>query len=330
MAKINLTPYVIKVRRKRCSVDENLKDLFGTSISLFDIIQEITVNYQKKPFKMPESKKALKFEDKIKTSEENQVKILQNILYYGEYGILRKVMDTNTGVIDPKLIEADKSPVFDLTFTYFQDELILNQSYIIAQSYSNKGYKTVFKSLLESEIKIKFGEDITVEINSILSSGLANLIRKGGRIVDITFTAHKVSKDSTDILLDENSNNHIMVENAGSFSISLSSSRNKSLISASLDKAREFEDSLKKVVLNAKESPFFEVTKSELSEIKVKISTENKDFTVNISAEDSEFKEVLPFDDEDVILNNGTIAHNYILNEAKDYALSISERYRSI
>lgn len=351
MAKINLSPYTIKIREQRTDKLEDINALFGTKISLFDIINDIVCKYEQKPFTQSDNQKALKFKNKDKletylesasekaekvpdahdggnTQTDERVNFIQDIIYYGEYGILMNIMDVNTGVMQEDNIDPDKSAVLDLTFTYFQDSLINTQSYIIAQTYSNRGYKTIFNNLLRDEIKSRFAKDAIVEIKPILSSQIIDLIKKGGRIIDITFISHDVSKDSADHLLSDSPNKGLIIGNAKTFSVTLSSSKNKSL--ADPAKIIEFTESLKNMLMNSAEVPFYEMTECKLNEIKLKIATKNKDFMIGISVDDLEFKEVLPLDNDDVILANGAIAHNYIFKQAKDYANSIAERYRDL
>lgn len=328
MAKINLSPYTIRIKRKYSAKDEDISDLFGTKISLYDVISNISLKFKQRPYKQSKNQKALKFENKIKTNSNNRVKILQDIIFYGEYGRILKLMDTDTGIMDKNQIDPNKSPVLDFTITYFEDSLIKTQSYIIAQTYSNNGYKTIFHNLLKEEINDRFGIDSTVEINPIISSEIIDLIKRGGRIFDITLISHDISKDSTDHLLSDSSKNCLIIGNTNEISFSLSSSRGANLIN--IDKIEDFVDSLKKMILNSAETPFYEITKSRLDEIKIKIKTKNKEHTVGISSDDLEFKEIRPLDDEDVILKNGTIAINYILKEARDYSTEIVDMYKQV
>ena len=124
MAKINLSPYTIRIKQKYSKEDEDISDLFGTKISLYDVISNISLKFKQKPYKQSENQKALKFENKIKTNSNNRVKILQDIIFYGEYGRILKLMDTDTGIMDKNPIDPNKSPVLDFTFTYFEDSLI--------------------------------------------------------------------------------------------------------------------------------------------------------------------------------------------------------------
>ena len=162
MAKISLHPYVISIRRKRSKTDEDITNLFGTKTALVDIIKDALLQYGKKPFLQKKSKKALKFENILETTKVGDVNIIQSLIYYGEYGIIRKIMDTNTGKIDENLIDPDKTPVFDLTFTYFQDDLIKTKAYLISQTYSGKGYKTILTDLIKSELNAKFDVDVII------------------------------------------------------------------------------------------------------------------------------------------------------------------------
>lgn len=351
MAKINLSPYTIKIREQRTNKLEDINALFGTKISLFNIINDIVCKYEQKPFTQSENQKALKFKnkDKLKTKSESaaeksekvsdahevgttqtdeRVNFIQDIIYYGEYGILMNIMDVKTGDMQVDNIDPDKSAVLDLTFTYFQDHLINTQSYLIAQTYSNRGYKTIFNNLLRNEIKSIFDKNVIVEIKPILSSQIIDLIKKDGRIIDITFISHDVSKDSADHLLSDSPNKGLTIGNTKTLSVSLTSSKNQSLINPS--KIFDYTEWFKQMLLNSAESPFYEMTECNLNEIKLKIATKNKDFIIGISMDDLEFKEVLPLDNDDVILANGAIAHNYIFKEAKDYANSIAERYRDL
>lgn len=326
MAKINLSPYVVKIRQKNNKQNEDVSNLFGTNVSLFDVMKEITSTYSIKPFRQSKSQKALRFEGNVKFNTFNRIQIIQDILYYGEYGILMKLMDTNTGLLDDDPIDPDKSPVLDFTFTYFQDSLIKSQSYLIVQTYSNRGYKTVLNDMLRGELSTRFNKDVIVETNPILGSDIVDLVKRGGRIFDITFISHDVSKDSTDHLLVDSSNQGLDINNTKKFSVSVTSSKGSSLVLPS--QVESLAESLKKMVLNSAEAPFYEMTNNKLDEVKIKIATHNKDFTVVIDENELEFREILPLNDEDVILDDGTIANTYILNEAKKYSIEISNMYR--
>ena len=91
MAKINLSPYTVKIRNKHSNNEEDIYNLFGTNISLYEVISDISLKFKQKPFKQPKNHKALKFENKINTYTDNRVKVLQDILFYGEYGRLMKL-----------------------------------------------------------------------------------------------------------------------------------------------------------------------------------------------------------------------------------------------
>lgn len=370
MSKISLSPYTIKIRQKRSKENEDISNLFGTGISLIDIVKDALNKYNKKPFLEDNTKKALKFEKlpKLKREEvtenantENQdevigtvdannkeesvkenvflekviseelgaeigeLTIIQSLVYYGEYGIIRSIMDTSTGDIDAESIDSEKTPVFDLTFTYFQDDLIKRRGYLIAQTYSGKGYKTIFAHLLKEELSEQFEVDVVVEIKPLMCHQLADIVQREDRVTDIIFVSQDVSRDNADNVLPDG-NYEIDIDNLKNFNLSLSASKNKSLVP--YDMLEKVASSLKKAFLNSKETRFYEITNSELKQIKVKISTPKKDFTVGISSNDLDFRESYTFDDENVIKSDGRIAHRYIANEAKDYSVSVASRYR--
>ena len=326
MAKISLHPYVISIRRKRSKTDEDITNLFGTKIALVDIIKDALLQYGKKPFLQKKSKKALKFENILETTKVGDVNIIQSLIYYGEYGIIRKIMDTKTGKIDKNLIDPDKTPVFDLTFTYFQDDLIKTKAYLISQTYSGKGYKTILTDLIKSELNAKFDVDVIIEINPLVSHNLVDIMKKEDRIIEIGFVSHDVTKDNASKIL-SNNDSEIDIDNLRDVNLLLSSSKNKSLVP--YEKIDEITSSLKKMVLNSKQTAFYEITKSVMNEIKVKVATPLNDFTVSINSSDLIFKESYSLDDDIVIGSDGRIAHTYIFNKAKKYATSIADRYRN-
>lgn len=328
MAKINLSPYTIEIRQKRNKENEDLFNLFGTGTSLFDVVKEIIDKYKQTPFKQSKNQKTLKFDDKVKFNNLSRIQLVQDTLYYGEYGVLMRLMDTNTGLMDSNPIDPDKSPVLEFAFTYFQDSLIKKHGYFILQTYSNKGYKTVLNRLLENELNAKFNKDVIIEMNPIISSDIIDLVKKGGRIFDITFISHDVSKDSTNDLLKDSSNQGLNIGHTKQFSMSITSSKGSNLVLP--NQIEQFTEYLKKMILNSAEIPFYEMTKSRLDEIKIKIATINKDYTITIDENELEFKEIRPLDDTDVILENGAIASIYILNESMKYASEISKMYSEL
>ncbi|WP_342305738.1 hypothetical protein [Methanolobus sp. ZRKC5] len=357
MSKISLSPYIIKIRQKYSAEDEDISDLFGTGTSLIDIIKDSLIKYSKKPFLEDTSKKALKFESLPKLKQEDteeldaeneedaikskvflekiiaeelggeigELTIIQSLVYYGEYGIIRSIMDTKTGAIDAESIDSEKTPVFDMTFTYFQDQLIRNKGYLIAQTYSGKGYKTILTHLIKSELNELSDEDIIVEIKPLMCHQLADIVQREDRITDIIFVSQDVSRDEAEKALPDG-NYEIDIDNLKNFNLSLSASKNKSLVP--YDKLEKVTSSLKKAFSNTRDTPFYEITNSELKQIKVKISTHKKEFTVGITYENLDFRESYAFEDDDVINSNGRIAHRYIANKAKEYSVSIASRYR--
>lgn len=348
MSKISLSPYVITIRGKKAKENEDIDNLFGTNTSLNDIIKKALEKYNKKPFLESVSKKALKFEripkikqEKDEINEESvvmeeviaeevgaivgELNILQSLVYYGEYGIIRSIMNTSTGDIDIDSIDPEKTPVFDLTFTYFQDKLIKRKAYLLAQTYSGNGYKTILTHLIKAELSEQFEVDIIVEIKPLMCHDLINLVQREDRVTDIIFVSQDVSRDNADKILSDG-NHEIDIENLKNYNLSLSASKNRSLVP--YDKIGKVTSFLKTAVSNSRNTPFYEITNSELKEIKVKITTPKKEFTVGIDSNNLDFRESYTFNDEDVIKSNGRIAHRYIANEAKEYAISIARRYR--
>lgn len=326
MSKINLSPYTIKVKEKNSMKCEDLENLFGKGISLLDVVKEIKSEYKTKPYKQNNSKKAFKFENKTFNYSINNVNIVQDIIYYGEYGVLRKIMNIETGEINPDdVISAEESPVFDLTFTYFQDSLVKYQSYIIVQSYSRMSYKTLFNKLLEDKLKSIFDIEITVDINPLINSELIELVENGGRIVEISLISNDIPKDPADLLLNSQEEK-LEIKNTNQVNFSLTSSKGKSLISK--DGIIAFERKLRDIVIDPKATPFYEVTKCQVNEIKIKVSTENKDYTVYLDSTGSEFKQTLPLNDNDIISDDGTINNGNILVIARDYVNIVVNKYR--
>ena len=326
MSKISLHPYVISIRKKRSKIDEDVNNLFGTNTALVDIIKDVLLKYSKKPFLQEKSKKALKFENIPKITKIEDVNIIQSLVYYGEYGIIRKIMDTKTGEIDENLIDPEKTPVFDLIYTYFQDDLIKTKAYLISQTYSGNGYKTILTDLIRLELNAKFNSDVVVDINPLVSHDLVDIMKKEDRIIEIGFISHDVTKDDASKILSDN-DHEIEIDNLRDVNLSLSSSKNKSLIP--YDKIEEVTSNLKKMVLNSKQTAFYEITNSVANEIKVKVATPLNDFTVSINSNNLKFKESYSLDDDIVIGSDGRIAHDYIINEAKKYATSVADRYRN-
>lgn len=326
MSKISLHPYVISIRKKRSKTDEDINNLFGTNTALMDIIEDALLKYNKKPFLQAKSKKALKFENIPKMTKVGDINIIQSLVYYGEYGIIRKIMDTNTGEIDENLIDPEKTPVFDLTFTYFQDDLIKTKAYLISQTFSGSGYKTILTDLIRLELNEKFKFDVVIEINPLVSHDLVDIMKEEDRIIEIGFVSHDVTKDNASKIF-SNNDSEIEIDNLRDVNLSLSSSKNKSLVP--YDKIREVTSSLKIMVLNSKQTAFYEITKSVMNEVKVKVATPLNDFTVSINSSDLKFKESYSLDDDIVIGSDGRIAHDYIINEAKRYASSVADRYRN-
>ncbi|SFM68239.1 hypothetical protein [Methanolobus profundi] len=343
MSKVNLHPYSITIREKRSKEDQDINNLFGTNKSLIDVISNAISTYNKKPFLQKSSKKALKFEKSPKVTKDKEMDILQSLVYYGEYGIIRKIMDTNTGEIDEKSIDREKTPVFDLTFTYFQDKLIENKAYLIAQTYSRNGYKTILSEMLKKELnemlKKELGDEneinAIISVNPLVSKELIDIMNHGDRITEIEFISHDVSKDNaskilstTDDGVNLNNNELIEIDNLNSVNLSITSSKNESLVPYA--KVKELTTFLKKMILNSKDTVFYEVTNSEMNGVKVTVTTPLREFIVKIDSDDLKFRESYPLMDKDVIKKDGTIAHNYVMSEAREYAASVARKYRSL
>ncbi|ETA68241.1 hypothetical protein MettiDRAFT_1695 [Methanolobus tindarius DSM 2278] len=342
MSKVNLHPYSITIREKRSKEDQNINNLFGTNKSLFDLISNAISTYNRKPFLEKSSKKALKFEKSPLITKDEEMDILQSLVYYGEYGIIRKIMDTNTGEIDEKSIDREKTPVFDLTFSYFQDKLIENKAYLIAQTYSRNGYKTILTEMLKKELNemliqeldSESGVDATISINPLVSRELVDIMTHGDRITEIELISHDISKDNASKILsttgNDTTNNHelIKIDDLNSVNLSITSSKNGSLVPYS--KVKELTTSLKQMILNSKDTVFYEVTNSEMKGVKVTVTTPLREFIVKIDSDDLKFRESYPLKDDDVIKKDGSIAHNYVMSEAREYAASVARKYRQI
>lgn len=331
MPRISLSPYVIKVKKKRSKQCENLETLFGTNTSLVDVIKTIKSEYKTKPYKVKNSKKAFKFQDMDKLDYNiDGIKITQDIIYYGEYGVLQGIMNTDTGEIKPEAIGKDESPVVELTFTYAQDSLVKFQSYIIVQSYSKMSYKTIFNSLLKEWLEDKFKTEITVDIDPLIDSDLVKIIESEGRIVEINLMSHDVPREAAENLLKSTARGleeaTIEIENMDEIKLSLSPSKGRSL--APIRTLSTLERNLRQMVLNSNNTPFYEVTNCEVKTINVKVASESKDYTVYLDPGQPRFKQILPITEEDIISEEGIINNGSILITAREYVGSIVGKYR--
>jgi|GEM_PF-5689467 len=329
MPKITLSPYIIKIRQKNSQDFEDLENLFGTNKKLFDIIKDIKTDYQKKPFKEEKSKKAIKFENRqIEFFINKELKITQDVVYYGEFGVLRKVMDTETGEINQQAIKSTESPVYDLTFTYAQDTLIKNIGLIIVQSYSRMSYKTVLYEVIRKKLAGEFDIEFMLEINPLIDNELAEIVENGGRIVEINLTSHDIP-DSADILADsKEKETKIEIKNKKTITFSLASSAGLSL--APIQKLTDLMKNLKPI-LYSDTTVFYEATKCPVDEVKIAVSTDDRNYTFYLDQEESgdiEFKKVIPLTDVGLISNDGIIKNDSILVIAREHIETIANKYR--
>ncbi len=332
MAKVNLSPYSVAVNRKYSrKFEEDITDLFGKKIVLSDVIEQIIAKYGKIPFREKASQKALKFDGPVQKTETDRFKIIQSVVYYGAYGILTKIMDVNTGVIDPKLIDKEKSPVVDFIFTYVEDKLNTKFAFLIGQTYSVQGYKSTFEKAMQEELTAitrPYGISPIVNIDPLFNKELIELLISGARMYDLTFIATEVDNDSSDILLSGMKKHGLNISATKSFEVAITSYKNKSLLLPR--KAREMIEYLRSMLQNPKRSPFFIMTKSEAKEIKARVITPTREFTVGIGSDDFEFREILALDEAQSITTDGAINQGYILGEAKQYAETIAEKYKKL
>lgn len=329
LPKMALSPYVVKVRKKNSSEPEDLDNLFGEGKTLFDIIKEIKSDYKLKPYNEDKNKKAIKFENKaIEYNINKGVRITQDIVYYGEYGVLRKVMNIDTGEINQAAINSNESPVYDLTFTYAQDSLVKGHGILIVQSYSRMSYKTVLTELIKNKLNSIFENELSLDINPLVDDELIELIEKGGRVVEINLISHDISKESADILL-ESKKNQIEVRNTNKITLALTSSNGTSL--APIKDLQNLINNLRNVV-NSTTTPFYEVTKCYVNTVKIKVSTDSQNYTFCLDQDDSgdfEFKKIIPLNDDSLISNDGVINNGSILVLAREHIESIANKYRS-
>lgn len=330
MPKVNLSPYLIQIREKQSDEYEDVDDLFGTGTSLQEIIESIISDFSGagSVFKEEKGQKALKFEGNAESHPQAPIDIVQDTVYHGEYGIVRDVLDVDSGSINEDELSSSETPVFDMIFTYFEDSLLEKYGFVMVQRYSIYGYKTTFHRLLRQKIRGTLHEDAMVEMKPLISSELVEILERGGRLTDLKLIAHDVSPDSANQASSDLSESGLAVQNTNRIEFNFSAGSNLNL--ALPTRVDDLVDKMKEIVLNSEDTPFYELTSTEIDEIKAKVDDNGKSRTLTVGPEGERVREELPVEDNDAVNEDGTINRDLIKGHATDYARNVIDKYRDI
>jgi len=183
-----------------------------------------------------------------------------------------------------------------------------DMAFLMLQKFKNQGSKTVFAKAFSEYISNNFNDELTVEVNPIISNELAQKIEKAEKVVELSFIKREVTKDVAGKHID----NYEDVKEERIFR----AQRDENI---AVRKAKKVVDSIKN-----NETRYLEIEDEKYEELKVTIKERGSETTVTLGKA-SRFREKKPISKNDIKTDGGHPVQSSILEEAKQYMNTILE-----
>jgi len=285
MTRFKLTPYTIRIRRKKDDTYLNLDDF--DSMDMYDVILR-TIEDLKKTQIDRDSNKTISTQSLYKQNRE-----IMGILKVGDYGIGADFYNVKDRKLTEDARTTDDSEVLPFFF-HFVLPRGKNCGLLILQTFSYHSIKGILSSKLRER---KEFSDYMLELKRMISDKALKALMEGD-LLSISFVRHSIPKDVGN-----------QIGKAGRTDI-------EEVRTFKVKGNFQLSDKLRDALKNTK-MKYYEILDEKYDEAKAVVKI-GKSEIVLIFGEENKFNEFMPLDDYDTLVN-GFPKYEYILEKSSMY-----------
>ena len=308
MVRFKLVPYVVRVKNKNSNEYIRLDRIptIKGDIDFINIFNDLLKSYKRSVY-IPKEKKTFFVED---FNFFKHQRLVYGILKSGEYGYEADFYDVKQNIHIRGARKEEHSEEIPFFFM-FHSPLIKNsdKGFLILQKFKNLGIKSILTKAIQNYIQ-ELDNSLAIEIHPLINNKLIERVESLGRVVELKLIKREIPKDVADKILIENYED---VYEERSFKIK----KKKDI---------KFKDNIKDFIKKLKniEYPYLEIEDEKYDEVKIIIEKGKSKKTVRI--EDlPRFRESLPLDENQLILERGFPTYDSLLKHAIEYINIILE-----
>lgn len=264
MASITLTPYVIRIKKKREEGWRILSRFDEDNADFFQVLKDFLDTYKTSLSNDDSRQKVLR----VKKADLSK-RSIKGIIETGEYGYASEIYNLSKGK-KAYVREKDDAELLPFYF-YFLVPNEKQEGIAVFQSFGKFGIKSILQNSLDTYFKKNYA-DFSVEFNPLFHREILKLLLDEGLVTKIRFIKYELPKDIADAYADEA--NLKKDEGTTELVVKIKNKKKGAFLNKKLKNFINNQGNVKE---------FLEITDFQYDNVKVEINFKGKTKTINLS-----------------------------------------------